>query len=107
MAVTDKPWDGSASRWPDTASYCQSCLIDTNEAGQDKTQDNCKLPIKEPNGDINKNALGAAAAALAGARGGLKNVSADDKKKAAKALLRAYGQAQMDAPDSIKRLAGS
>lgn len=105
MAVTDAAWDGSASRWPDTASYCKSCLIDTNEPGEDKVQANCKLPIKEPNGDINKNALGAAAGALAGARGGLTNVSAADKKKAAKALMRAYAEAKMDAPPSLKSMA--
>ena len=107
MAITDRPWDGSASRWPDTASYCSSCLIDTNPSGEDKTQDNCKLPIKEPGGDINKNALGAAAGALAGARGGLKNVSPADKKKAARALIRAYGEAKMDVPPSLKSIAGS
>lgn len=105
MAVTDSPWDGSASRWPSTEDFCKSCLIDTNEAGKDKTQANCKLPIKEPNGDINKNALGAAAAALAGARGGLKDVSPADKKAAARKLLRAYGEAKMDPPPSLKNLA--
>lgn len=105
MAVTDKPWDGSASRWPDTDAYCQSCLIDTNAAGQDKVQANCKLPYKEPNGDINSNALGAAAAALAGARGGLKDVSPADKKKAARALMNAYNQAKMPPPDSLKNMA--
>lgn len=105
MPVVDKPWDGSASRFPDTDAFCASCLIDTNAPGQDKVQANCKLPIKEPNGDINKNALGAAAAALAGARGGLKDVSAADKKKAAKALLRAYSEAQMPPPPSLKQMA--
>ena len=110
MAITDKPWDGSASRWPDTASYCASCLIDLNPSGTDgdkKTQDNCKLPIREPNGDINSNALGSAAGALAGARGGLKGVSPADRKKAARALIRAYGEAKMDVPPSLKSIAGS
>lgn len=105
MAVTDKPWDGSASRYPDTDAFCSACLIDTNESGKDKVQSNCKLPIKEPSGDINKNALGSAAAALAGARGGLKDVSPADKKKAARALMRAYGEAKMDVPPSLKNMA--
>ncbi len=107
MAVVDKPWDGSASRWPDTDAYCASCLIDTNPPGKPKIQANCKLPIKEPGGDINKNALGAAAAALAGARGGIKGVSPADKAKAARALIRAYNEAKMDVPDSLRRMAGS
>jgi hypothetical protein len=105
MAVTDKAWDGSASRWPDTDGYCKSCLIDTNQAGQDKIQANCKLPIREPNGDINKNALPAALGALMGARNKLTNVSPADKKKAARALMSAYREAQMDVPDSLKNLA--
>lgn len=105
MATTDKPWNGSASRWPDTASYCKSCLVDLNPSGQDKTQDNCKLPIREPNGDINANALSSALGALNGARGGLQDVPVVARKKAAKALLSAYREAKLDVPDSLKNLA--
>lgn len=105
MAVVDKPWDGSASRWPDTESYCQACLLDLNPPGKDKVQALCKLPIREPNGDINANALPAALGALNGARNALSGVSAQDKKKAARALVRAYGAAKLDVPDSLKALA--
>lgn len=56
-AIVDRPWDGSASRYADTAAYCAACLIDDNPAGADKTQAMCHLPIKEPNGDININAV--------------------------------------------------
>jgi len=105
MAVTDKSWDGSPSKYPNTNSFCSACLIDTNKPGEDKVQANCKLPIREPNGDINKNALGAASAALAGARGGLKDVSPADKKKAARALMKAYSEAQMPPPPSLKNMA--
>ncbi|SRR5579875_1228928 len=104
MAFTSKPWDGSASKYPTTEAYCAACLIDTNESGQDKVQAKCKLPIKEPNGDYNENAIHAAAAALAGARGGVQ-ASPADKKKAARTLVRLYGQMKQDAPDSLKKLA--
>jgi hypothetical protein len=60
----------------------------------------------EPDGDINTNALGAASAALAGARGGLRGVSTQDKKGAARKLLKAYDEAQMSPPDSLKKIAG-
>jgi hypothetical protein len=100
MAIVDKPWDGSASRWPDTASYCKSCLIDENEAGQDKVQSKCHLPVKEPNGDINKNALGAAAARL-----GQTKTSPANKKAAARKLRALYNQANMPVPDSLKNMA--
>lgn len=104
MATTDKSWDGSASRWPDTESFCKSCLIDENESGQDKTQANCKLPVYEPNGDVNSNAVHAAAAALAGGRGGVK-ASPASKKSAAKKLIRLYGQIKDEPPDSLKKMA--
>ena len=105
MAISNKPWDGSASRWPDTASFCKSCLLDLNPSGKPKTQDNCKLPIKEPGGDINANALPAALGALNGARNALTGVSSADKKKAARALLRAYHAAKLDIPDSLRNMA--
>lgn len=105
MAYTNEKWDGAASGYKDADAFCAACLIDSNPAGKAKTQDNCKLPVKEPNGDINTNALGAASAALAGARGGLKDVSPSDKKAAAKKLLSYYNGAKMTPPDSLKKLA--
>lgn len=106
MSVSTKPWDGSASRWPDAASYCKACLIHRPHTGP-LTKDDCSLPIKEPGGAVNANALSAAAAALAGARGGLKGVSPAERKSAARALIRAYGSAGKPAPDSLKRMAAS
>jgi len=105
---TDKAWDGSASRFPDTASYCKSCLLDLNPPGvspEKKTQDTCKLPVTEPDGTVNTNALSAALGALNGARNALAGVSAQDKKKAAKKLLSLYRAAKLDVPDSLKSLA--
>lgn len=101
MAVTHKPWDGAASRYPSTEAYCNACLIDLNEAGAAKVQAKCMLPVKEPNGDVNANALSAAA-------GRINQVSAppDAKRKAARALMRLYGMAQMDAPAMLRRMAG-
>lgn len=104
-AVTHKPWDGSPARFTDE-EYQRSCLID--RGGSDMpTKERCSLPVLEPNGDVNANALGAAAAALAGARGGLRMVSPEMKAKAARKLMRYYGQAEMDPPDSLRRLAAS
>jgi hypothetical protein len=108
MAVTEKPWDGSAGRFQD-AEYARSCVLDLADcspAAKDKTaKERYKLPIKEPNGDLNVNALGTAAAALAGARSPIKACQAA-KKNAAKKLMRAYAQARVDAPESLESLAG-
>ena len=102
---SDAAWDGAASNYSDTAAYCSACLIDLNEAGADKVQAKCKLPIRTPSGAVNKNALRAAAAALMGARGGVEAPPAD-KKKAARTLMRLMREAQMDVGDSLKNLAG-
>lgn len=103
MAVTDQKWDGSASRWSDAPSYCDSCLINGNTGDRANwTKDACKLPVREPNGDININALSSAAGVLNGGMGGLRDVSAADKAKAARALKRLYAQASLPVPDALK-----
>jgi HK97 family phage prohead protease len=101
-AVTRKPWNGSPARFEDD-EYQRSCLID--RGGDAPPKERCSLPVLEPNGDINANALGAAAAALAGARGGLAGVSMAQKATAARKLMRLYRQAQMQAPPSLMTLA--
>jgi hypothetical protein len=106
MATTDKAWNGDASRWPDAKSFCDACLLDLNPDGQDPVKSNCKLPVREPNGDINTNALSSAAAVLNGGMGGLKGVAPKDRKAAARKLIGLYQEAQMPPPDSLKKIAG-
>jgi hypothetical protein len=101
---TDQPWNGAASRFKDSAAFCSACLIDENPSGQPKTQALCKLPVKEPDGRYNKNAIQAAAGALQGSRGGVQ-ASADSKKSAARTLVRLMGEAKMQAGDGLKKLA--
>lgn len=105
MATTDQAWDGSASRYASTAAYCAACLIDFNPDGEDPVQDMCKLPVREPNGDLNTNALSAAAAALAGARGSGVQAPPKVKKAAARKLLSLYQQCKMTPPASLQALA--
>lgn len=103
MAVTDRPWDGSASRFTDQ-QWAQACVLDMGDcsaAGKQMTAKmRHKLPIREPNGTVNVNALGAAAAALAGARSPLVACPAA-KTAAANRLLAAYRSAGMKPPDSL------
>jgi hypothetical protein len=99
--TTSKSWDGSASRFTDE-QYKRSCLID--RGGDASVKERCSLPVLEPDGTLNTNALGAAAAALAGGRGGLKNVSAEQKASAARKLRGYYSKASMDPPDSLKNM---
>lgn len=64
MAVTFKPWNGSASRFTDD-EYRRSCLI----KGPAPFKTNCHLPVREPDGTVNCNGVSAAKGALSGARG--------------------------------------
>jgi hypothetical protein len=107
MPVSGASWDGSASRFSSTEAYCRSCLIDENPAGEPKTQDRCKLPVREPSGAINRNAVHAAAAALAGGRGGV-SASAASKRAAASRLVQIYRRdLREDPPESLLRASGS
>ena len=104
--VTSQRWDGSASRWKDAQSYAKSCLINLNTGDPDTwTKDNCKLPIREPNGDLNTNAMSSAAAVLNGGMGGLKGVPPAAKKKAVRDLIKAYDEAGEDPPKSLVQMA--
>ena len=99
MAISNAAWDGAASNYKDTDAYCSACLIDLNKPGEKKKQDNCKLPIKEPHWDINKNSLPAALGRLPQT-----DAPVPAKKAAARKLLAAYQEAKMDVPDSLKKL---
>jgi hypothetical protein len=102
---TNKPWDGSANRWPDAASYADSSLINLNTGARSNwTKGNVKLPYKEPDGTVNVNAVHAAAAALAGGRGGVQ-ASPQAKRAAAKKLVSLYAQMKQDVPQAIKQMA--
>lgn len=106
MAVSNKPWGSiSDSDYKDAATFCKYCLIDLNEPGKDKVKNMCKLPVYEPNGQLNRNGVHAAAAALAGARGGVQ-ADMQSKRKAARKLLRLYAELKEEPPESIKKLAG-
>lgn len=119
--ISSRPWDGSAANYDDAGDWCNACLIDENPAGKPKVKGLCKLPVYEPSPDdpkggpegdnpthrvgaLNVNAVHAAAAALAGGRGGVQ-ASPAAKKAAAKKLIRLYRQIKEDAPASIKNMA--
>lgn len=100
----DSPWDGSASNWPDAASYCSDCLIDMNEG--EKTKDKCKLPFrKNGSSKVNKGAL----RALVGGRGitRVEGVPKEMKVRAANRIISWYRQAfGQPAPESVYAIAG-
>lgn len=103
-AVTNQPWDGSASRFS-LDQWKAATLI--GPTGDPNSKGSYHLPIREPDGDINSNGVHAAAAALAGGRGGV-DAPGPAKAKAAKELVSVYrSQLKADPPDSLLKLAGA
>jgi len=97
-AVVRKPWNGSSARFTNE-QYQASCLI--CRPGDEPPKTRCSLPVLEPNGDLNMNALGAAA-------GRLRQVQAPQtmKAQAARKLMRLYRMAGMEPPNGVKMMAG-
>lgn len=105
LRFTDEPWETPRSDLS-AEDYCAVSLIDMNPPGAPKVKARCKLPVrKTPGGPINRNALRAAAAAIMGARGGLK-VPPDVKREAARKLVRLMLQAGIRPGEGLLRLAG-
>jgi hypothetical protein len=90
--VGDNSWDGGFTRFT-VDEWKDSCLLHVSE-GEAKA--NYDLPVREPNGNINRNACHAAAAVFAGNIG----VSAppDKKRSAARQLLAIYRYDLMEEP---------
>ncbi|RLG78464.1 MAG: hypothetical protein DRO14_00575 [Thermoprotei archaeon] len=105
MAVSNKPWGPiTAADYRSAAAFCKACLIDLNPSGETKVKANCKLPVYEPGGALNRNAVHAAAGVLAGARGGV-DAPAAEKRKAARKLIRLYRELDEEPPEAVRRLA--
>ena len=98
--ISEKPWSAYIEADYSIEQWHSSCLIHQHQ-GPPTSKAQCKLPVKTPNGAVNRNGVHAAAAALAGARGGV-HASSEEKAAATAALLRLYGQLGEDPPDSLK-----
>jgi 2'-5' RNA ligase len=100
--LSEEPWSNFSKADYTLEQWHAACLIHTHE-GEPTSKSECKLPVKTPDGALNRNGVHAAAAALAGARGGLKGVSDDQKKKAGNALKRYYSQLDEQPPESLSQ----
>ena len=107
IELSDEPWSNfSQADYADAGALCDASLINMNVGPRTGwTKGNCKLPVREPDGDLNRNGMAAAAAALAGARGPI-DASAAAKGAAARTLVGHYRSAGETPPDSLVRMAG-
>lgn len=100
VSVSEKPWSDYTAADYSIEQWHAACLIHQHE-GAPTSKGQCKLPVKTPNGTLSRAGVHAAAAALAGARGGV-NASSSEKAAAAKALVRYYGQLNEEPPPSLQ-----
>ena len=105
MAVSNKPWSSFSESDYTPEQFCRAALIDLNPSGSPKVKALCKLPVREPSGTLNRNGVHAAAAVLAGARGGV-SAPAAAKRAAARRLRSAYAEMDEQPPESLTRLSG-
>lgn len=100
-----KPWGSYSESDYTLEQWYNACLIRPPKSDlESKSQ--CKLPIKTPSGVVNKNAIFAAAAALAGARTPIK-ASTSEKSKAARTLIRYYREMDKEPPESLTKMSST
>lgn len=99
VSISEKPWSDYTSADYSIEQWHNACLIHQHD-GSPTSKSQCKLPIKTPNGILNRNGVHAAAAALAGARGGV-NASPEEKASAVKQLRAAYSKLGEKPPPSM------
>lgn len=96
---SDEPWSNFKQSDYSVEQWHAACLIHNHE-GEATSKSQCKLPCKTPAGVTNKNAVYAAVAALAGARGGV-DATPEQKASAAKTLAGYYKDMGKDIPPSL------
>lgn len=101
MPFSNRPWsEFSESDYKTAEQFCSACLIDLNPPGKPKVKELCKLPVKEPGGTYNRNGIHAAAVRIHQT-----HAPREEKRKAARKLIRLYREMGEEPPDSLKRLA--
>jgi 2'-5' RNA ligase len=98
-AISEEPWSKWSAADYSIEQWHRACLIHLH-SGAPTSKGECKLPVRTPTGTVNRAGVHAAAAALAGARGGV-NAPAEQKAKARRALRGLYSQLKEEPPDSL------
>ena len=102
VAISNKPWSQFSQTDYTPEQWRRACLIHVDPNSDNKADH--KLPVYEPDGTLNRNAVHQAAAVLAGARGGVDAPPAK-KRAAARELIRLYRLLEEEPPESLRRLA--
>lgn len=100
VSFSNTPWSNFTQSDYTPEQWRDACLVHLSDGGNEKEA--YKLPIKEPSGKINWNAVQAAASRI----DQLKDISASQITRAAKTLMSLYRQAGKSAPPNIRKAAG-
>jgi hypothetical protein len=94
FAISEGEWDGSASRFSDE-EWRRSAIVDRGESFE-TAKERYAMPIREPNGDLSRAGVHAAASRL-------NQVDAPEAAiaSARKALVRAYGELDEEPPEAL------
>jgi uncharacterized protein len=100
--ASDTPWSNFTQADYSPQQWARACLIDT-ENGDKDSKDRYKLPVREPSGAVNRNAVHAAA----GRFNQVEDVPPDKKLQAARKLITLYRTDLAETPpDSLMSAAG-
>lgn len=94
FAISEASWDGSASRFTDE-EWVRSTIVDRGESFN-TAKERYAVPIREPNGDLSRAGVHAAAARLNQVDAPASAIAA-----ARRALVRAYGELDEEPPESL------
>lgn len=94
FAISEGEWDGSASRFTDE-EWRRSTILDRGEEFN-TPKERYALPIREPNGDLSRAGVHAAAARINQVDAPASAIAA-----ARRALVRAYGELDEEPPESL------
>jgi hypothetical protein len=97
--ISEKPWSDYTKADYTPEQWHAACLIHFHD-GPPTSKEECKLPVKTPNGALNRNGVHAAASVLAGGRGGV-NAPADKIAAAKRSIVRLYGELGEKPPPSM------
>lgn len=100
VEVSDRPWSDFSQADYTPEQWRRACLIDTGEGDPD-SKSRYKLPVREPDGTINRNAVHAAAARI-----GQVDAPQELIREAARTLARIYREIGDEPPESLLDLAG-
>jgi len=94
--LSNESWNGSASRFTDE-EWKAACILDRGPSHRTVKQ-RYALPVREPNGALNRRALAAAAARI-----GQVQAHPEQINDARRELRRLYAQAGLSAPSSLEK----